>query len=297
MMVYDARQAIAEIAKKVAVVFSAIDLPAAETAALEMAYAAHEVAVVSNNSAHRWSDEVAMIIPEINPDHLGLVDRQRKSQGWKRGLVVVKPNCSIQSYVPVLHALRQFNPSQVIVTSIQAISGAGKTFSTWPEMVDNVIPFIKGEEQKSEREPLKIWGSLGSEGLKLAETPQISATCIRIPVSDGHTASVAVQFEKQPTQAQIVAAITHFKNPIAELNLPSAPRQFLHYFEKEDRPQTKQDRDLDHGMAISVGRLRQAQRQDQKGWWHFVALSHNTIRGAAGGAVLTAELLKARGYV
>jgi aspartate-semialdehyde dehydrogenase len=234
-----------------------------------------------------------MIMPEINPDHLGLLDIQRKNRGWTKGLIAVKPNCSIQSYVSILTAWKEFGPQEVSVTSLQAISGAGKNFDTWPEMLDNVIPLIGGEEEKSEKEPMKIWGKFKNGMIEMAEKPGISATCIRVPVTNGHLASVKVRFAKKPTKKQLLAAIQNYQNPIADLKLPSAPKQLVTYFEEENRPQTKLDRDLEHGMGISMGRLEKDTQYD----WKFIALSHNTIRGAAGGAILMAELLAAKGYI
>jgi len=234
-----------------------------------------------------------VIIPEINADHLPLIDNQRKNRGWKRGLIVVKPNCSIQSYVSILTALKEFKPQKVQVVSLQAISGAGKTFNDWPEMIDNIIPFIGGEEEKSEKEPLKIWGRFNNGTIVFAKKPSISATCIRIPVSDGHLVSISVSFEKKPSKEQILESIRTFKNPLKGLNLPSAPKKFIQYFEKENRPQTRLDRDFEHGMGITMGRLQEDKHFD----WKFIALSHNTIRGAAGGAVLLAELLVKKGYI
>jgi aspartate-semialdehyde dehydrogenase len=284
---------LAQIAAAVEVVFCALDMEKDEIRRLEEAYAAAGVAVISNNSAHRWTDDVPMIMPEVNPDHAGLIDIQRKNRGWTTGCIAVKPNCSIQSYVSVLTALAAWKPVDVTVTSLQAISGAGKTFATWPDMVDNVIPYIAGEEQKSENEPRKIWGVLQNGAIELATTPTIQATCIRVPVSDGHMASVQVQFGGSPSKDELVAALKNFANPLAELGLPSAPTQLLQYFEDESRPQTKLDRDYEHGMGVSVGRLREI-GEDR---WQFVALAHNTVRGAAGGAVLMAELLAAKGYI
>lgn len=273
-----------EIVKNTDLVFSAIDADKEKIKKIEERYAAAGVAVVSNNSAHRWTEDVPMLIPEINPDHLSLINIQRQGRGWDKGLLVVKPNCSLQSYLPVIYALKEFKPKYVSVTTLQAISGAGKTFETWPEMVDNCIPFIKGEEEKTEKEPTKIWGS---------GCPVISATCIRVPVSDGHMASVSVRFEKKPVLAQIKDAINNFENPLAGLNLPSAPEKFTHYFSEDDRPQTRLDRDCENGMAISCGRFR----EDGQDGWKFISLSHNTIRGAAGGAILIAELLYKKGYL
>ena len=273
-----------EIAKEADLIFSAIDLDKEKIKEIEERYAAAGVAVVSNNSAHRWTEDVPMVIPEINPHHLSLIDIQRKNRGWKKGLLVVKPNCSLQSYLPVVYALKEFKPKYVFVTTLQAISGAGKTFESWPEIADNCIPFIKGEEEKTEKEPMKIWG---------AGCPDISATCIRVPISDGHMASVAVKFEKKPLPEEIINAIENFKNPLSGLELPSAPEKFIHYLSEDDRPQTKLERDYENGMGITCGRFRGDKNLD----WKFVALSHNTIRGAAGGAILIAELLYKKGYL
>ncbi|MBI4992477.1 MAG: aspartate-semialdehyde dehydrogenase [Candidatus Harrisonbacteria bacterium] len=273
-----------EIIKKVDLVFSAIDMDKEKIKEIEARYAAAGAAVISNNSAHRWTEDVPMVIPEINAHHLSLIDIQRKNRSWKSGLLVVKPNCSLQSYLPVVYALKEFKPKYVLVTTLQAISGAGKTFESWPEMVDNCTPFIKGEEEKTEKEPMKIWGE---------DCPVISATCIRVAASDGHMASVSVEFENKPTLEQIRNAIDNFSNPLNELNLPSAPEKFIKYFTEDDRPQTKLDRDYAGGMGITCGRFR----EDGKYGWKFVALSHNTIRGAAGGAVLIAELLHKKGYL
>ncbi len=281
------------IAKDVDLVFSALDLDKDSIKRIEEEYAALGVPVVSNNSAHRWTEDVPMLMPEVNPEHLSLIDEQRRRRGWTTGLIAVKPNCSIQSYVPVLHALKAWGPKEAVITTLQAISGAGKNFETWPEMVDNVIPLIKGEEEKSEKEPLKIWGTVKSGQLEPAMSPKISATCIRVPVSDGHMASVSVSFERKPTRAEFLEALKSFKNPLAELELPSAPKQMITYFEDEARPQTRLDRDDSRGMGVTAGRLREDPLLD----WKFVALSHNTVRGAAGGAILTAELFKAKGYI
>lgn len=282
-----------KIAKNVDFVFSALDMDKKAIQEMEIVYAEAGVPVVSNNSAHRWTDDVPMIMPEINPDHAQLIDVQRKKRGWKKGLIAVKPNCSIQSYVSILTALQKYEPYEAAVTSLQAISGAGKTFETWPEMVDNVIPFIGGEEEKSEKEPMKIWGTLKKDRIEPAKQPQISAVCIRVPASNGHMASVRVKFKKKPTKEQILKAIAAYKNPIADLRLPSAPKQFIKYFAEENRPQTRLDRDFENGMGITMGRLEEDSQFD----WRFIALSHNTIRGAAGGAVLMAELLAAKGYM
>jgi aspartate-semialdehyde dehydrogenase len=281
---------VAAIAAQVAFVFCAVDMPKDETAKLEEAYARAETPVVSNNSAHRWTPDVPMMIPEINAHHAGVIEAQRKRLGTKRGFIAVKPNCSIQSYVPAIHPLLAFGPARMAVCTYQAISGAGKTFESWPEMVDNVIPFIKGEEEKSEQEPLKIWGALQGGRIVNATAPVITAQCIRVPVSDGHMAAVSVAFDRKPSREQVLAAWQEHR---AELDLPSAPRPFLHYFEEDNRPQTRLDRDAGHGQAITIGRLRPDPVFD----WKFVALSHNTVRGAAGGAVLTAELLKHLGFL
>lgn len=293
MELFAVEEDLAEIVKEVELVFSALDMPKDEIKRIEEVYAAANVAVVSNNSAHRWTADVPMIMPEINPNHTDLIAMQRKKRGWKKGLIVVKPNCSLQSYLPIISALSAFEPQQISLTTLQAISGAGKTFMDWPEMVDNCIPFISGEEEKTEREPLKILGNVVDGSVKLAENLAISATCIRVAVMDGHMASVAVKFAKKPTHEQIIDAIKNFDNPIRQYNLPSAPKPFIHYFLEDNRPQTHLDRDLGNGMAISCGRFREDHIFD----WKFVSLSHNTIRGAAGGAILTAELLKAKNLI
>jgi aspartate-semialdehyde dehydrogenase len=274
-------------------VVCAVDMAKDATAKLEEDYARAETPVVSNNSAHRWTPDVPMMIPEINPDHEAVIEAQRRRLGTKKGFIAVKPNCSIQSYVPAIHPLKSFGPSKIAVCTYQAISGAGKTFESWPEMVDNVIPFIKGEEEKSEREPMKIWGSVRDGEIATATAPAITAQCIRVPVSDGHMAAVFVSFEKKPSREQILSAWKEFSGKPQKLKLPSAPTPFLHYFDDDTRPQTKLDRDLGHGQAVSIGRLREDAIFD----WRFVALSHNTVRGAAGGAVLTAELLKSDGFL
>ncbi len=284
---------IKKISRQVDFVFSALDLDKDQIKELEIKYAKEGVPVISNNSAHRWTEDVPMIMPEVNYRHLELIDIQRKKRGWKKGLIVVKPNCSIQSYVSILTPLMRFKPKKVIVTSLQAISGAGKTFKIWPEMVDNVIPYIAGEEEKSEDEPMKIWGKIKKGRLILAKEPKITATCVRIPVSDGHMASVAVKFEKKPSREQIIKAVTVF-NPLKDLKLPSSPKgAFIKYFDDNDRPQTKTERNFEDGMGITMGRLREDKIFD----WKFISLSHNTIRGAAGGAVLLAELLVKKGYI
>ena len=281
------------IAKQVDFVFSCLDMEKEDIKQIEEAYAALNVPVVSNNSAHRWSEDIPMIIPEINPKHVKLIDIQRKNRGWSKGLIAVKPNCSIQSYVSILSALKNFKPQKVHVVSMQAISGAGKIFKDWPEMVDNVIPLIVGEEEKSEKEPLKIWGEIKNGKLHIAQNPRISAVCIRVPISNGHMASVSVSFKKNPSKEQMLESIKKFGSPMAKLHLPSAPKEFIHYFEEENRPQSKLDRDFENGMGISMGRLQKDKHFD----WKFVALSHNTIRGAAGGAILLAELLVKKGYI
>jgi aspartate-semialdehyde dehydrogenase len=292
LVVHDASD-VKGIADQVDFVFCAVDMDKAATAKLEEDYARAETPVVSNNSAHRWTPDVPMMIPEINADHVAVIEAQRRRLGAKRGFVAVKPNCSIQSYVPAIHPLRAFGPTKIAVCTYQAISGAGKTFESWPEMVDNVIPFIKGEEEKSEQEPLKIWGEVKDGAIVAATGPTISAQCVRVPVSDGHMAAVFVQFERAPTKEQILEAWRGFAGPPQHKKLPSAPTPFLHYFEDDARPQTRLDRDAGHGQAVSLGRLRPDAIFD----WRFVALSHNTVRGAAGGAVLTAELLAADGFI
>lgn len=282
-----------KIAKDVGLVFSALDMEKEDIRRIENEFATLDISVVSNNSAHRWSEDVPMIMPEINPDHLSLINIQQKNNGWEKGFIVVKPNCSIQSYVPLLTALAEFTPQHVVVTTLQAVSGAGKTLKSWPEARENVIPYIGGEEEKSEKEPMKIWGNVKNGKIQLAKKPVITATCIRVPVEDGHMASVAVSFAKKPTRDEIINAWKSFKNPIDSLDLPSSPKPFITVFAQEDRPQTHLDRNLGNGMGISVGRLRLDPIFDYK----FIGLSHNTIRGAAGGAILTAELLKAKGYL
>ncbi len=294
LTVMNAETDIAKIAEAVDFVFSAVDMKKEEIKALEEAYAKAECPVVSNNSAHRWTPDVPMVVPELNPGHIAVIDSQRKRLGTRRGFIAVKSNCSIQSYVPALHPLKdEFGLSKILVCTYQAISGAGKTFETWPEMVDNVIPYIGGEEEKSEREPMKIWGRVANGVIVPAEAPLITAQCIRVPASDGHMAAVFASFDKKPALEDIKARWASFKGRAQELKLPSAPKQFLHYFEEENRPQTKLDRMLENGMAIAIGRLRPDTQYDIK----FVCLSHNTLRGAAGGGVLMAELLCAEGYI
>lgn len=283
-----------EVAAQVDFVFSAVDMTKEEIRAIEDAYAKTETPVVSNNSAHRWTPDVPMVVPEINPEHFEVIKYQRQRLGTKRGFVAVKPNCSIQSYTPALHALRQFGPKEVVVTTYQAISGAGKTFKDWPEMLDNIIPYIGGEEEKSEQEPLRLWGKIEDGVIKKCEDgPVITSQCIRVPVQDGHTAAVFVNFEKKPTKQEIIDCWNNFKGEPQELDLPSAPKQFIRYMEEDNRPQAQLDRDYENGMGVSMGRLREDTLYDYK----FVGLSHNTVRGAAGGAILCAELLTAKGYI
>jgi aspartate-semialdehyde dehydrogenase len=284
---------VAGVSGAVDFIFCAVDMPKAETRELEERYARAETPVVSNNSAHRSTPDVPMLLPEVNPEHLAALKAQKKRLGTKRGFIVVKPNCSIQSYVPALHAVREFGPEKVFVCTYQAISGAGKTFQDWPEMVDNVIPFIGGEEEKSEIEPLKVWGEVRDGQILSAAGPTISSQCIRVPVSDGHLAAVFVSFARKPSKERILELWRSFRGRPQELELPSAPRPFLTYFEEDNRPQTRLDRDAGGGMGITVGRLREDRILD----WRFVCLSHNTLRGAAGGAVLTAELLQAEGHL
>jgi aspartate-semialdehyde dehydrogenase len=281
------------ISQEVDFVFCAVDMPKNEIKELEERYAKAEVPVVSNNSAHRMTADVPMVIPEINDDHFNIIEAQRKRLGTKHGFIAVKPNCSIQSYVPALEALKEYGPKNVVVTTYQAISGAGKTFKDWPEMNDNVIPYIGGEEEKSEQEPLKIWGNIEGDKIVHASQPLITTQCIRVPVSDGHLAAVFVSFEKKPSKDTILQLWKNYKGKPQELDLPNAPKQFLTYLEEENRPQTGLDRDVEGGMGITIGRLREDTMFDYK----FVCLSHNTLRGAAGGAVLTAELLTAQGYL
>ena len=282
-----------EVASKVDFVFSAVDMSKDEIRAIEEAYAKAETPVVSNNSAHRWTPDVPMVVPELNPEHLEVIPFQKKRLGTTRGFVAVKPNCSIQSYTPALHALRQFGIKRVVATTYQAISGAGKTFKDWPEMEGNIIPYIGGEEEKSEKEPLRIWGEIKDGVIVPATSPVITCQCIRVPVLNGHTAAVFVKFRKKPTKEQLIEKLVTFKGIPQELDLPSAPKQFIQYLEEDNRPQVTLDVNYENGMGVSVGRLREDTVYD----WKFVGLSHNTVRGAAGGAVLCAELLKAQGYI
>ena len=293
IVVKDAVADAEEIARSVDFAFCAVDMKKEEIRALEERYAKLECPIMSNNSAHRFTPDVPMMIPEINDDHAEIIAAQRKRLGTKRGFIAVKSNCSLQSYVPALHPLRSFGITKVLACTYQAISGAGKNFETWPEMVDNVIPFIGGEEEKSEREPLKIWGTLTDTEIVPATAPSITTQCIRVPVTDGHLAAVFVSFEKKPTIEEIKNAWQSFAGYSQQHQLPSAPAQFLTYFEEENRPQTKLDRDLEKGMGVSIGRLREDSQYDYK----FVCLSHNTVRGAAGGAVLMAETLASKGYL
>ncbi len=292
MIMLDATADIEKIAEMVDFCFCAVDMKKDEIKALEEAYAKAECPIVSNNSAHRGTPDVPMVVPEINPDHIEIIESQRKRLGTKRGFVAVKSNCSIQSYVPALHPLMKFGIKKVLACTYQAISGAGKTFETWPEMVDNLIPYIGGEEEKSEQEPLKVWGKIEGDKIVNASAPEITTQCLRVPVSDGHTAAVFVTFENKPSKEEIIKLWADFKGVPQELELPSAPKQFIHYFEEDNRPQAKLDRNLENGMAVSTGRLREDSQYDYK----FVSLSHNTLRGVAGGGVLLAELLAAKGY-
>ena len=292
MVVLDASN-VEEVAAQVDFVFCAVNMKKDEIKALEEAYAKAECPVVSNNSAHRMTPDVPMVVPEINADHLEIIPAQRKRLGTKRGFIAVKSNCSLQSYVPALHPLmKDYSVTKCLVCTYQAISGAGKTFETFPDLLDNVIPYIGGEEEKSEQEPLKLWGHIDGDKIVPATTPSITAQCLRVPVSDGHMGAVFVSFDKKPTKEEILKTWKEFHGPAQDLDLPSAPKQFLHYFEEDDRPQPKLDRMIENGMAVSIGRLREDTQYDYK----FVCLSHNTLRGAAGGAVLLAELLAVKGY-
>ncbi len=282
-----------KVASQVDFVFSAVDMSKEEIKKIEEDYAKTETPVVSNNSAHRWTPDVPMVVPEINPDHMKVIEFQKKRLGTERGFVAVKPNCSIQSYAPVLTAWMEFDPTEVVATTYQAISGAGKTFKDWPEMVGNIIPFINGEEEKSEKEPLRIWGRIENGVIVPATGPKITCQCIRVPVLNGHTAAVFVKFAKKPSKEQLIEKLSGFSGEPQRLGLPSAPKQFIQYLEDDSRPQVALDVDFENGMGISVGRLRKDTVYDYK----FVGLSHNTVRGAAGGAVLCAELLKAQGYI
>ena len=282
-----------KVAASVDFVFSAVDMTKEEIKAIEEAYAKTETPVVSNNSAHRWTPDVPMVVPEINPEHFEVIKDQRKRLGTERGFIAVKPNCSIQSYAPVLTAWKEFEPYEVVATTYQAISGAGKTFKGWPEMEGNIIPYIGGEEEKSEQEPLRLWGKVENGEIVKANEPVITCQCIRVPVLNGHTAAVFVKFRKKPTKEELIERLVSFKGLPQELELPSAPKQFIQYLNEDNRPQVTMDVDFEHGMGVSIGRLREDTVYDYK----FVGLSHNTVRGAAGGAVLCAELLTAQGYI
>lgn len=284
---------IEKVASEVDFVFSAVDMTKEEIRAIEDAYAKTETPVVSNNSAHRWTPDVPMVVPEINPEHFDVIEFQKKRLGTKRGFIAVKPNCSIQSYAPVLTAWKEFEPYEVVATTYQAISGAGKTFKDWPEMEGNIIPFIGGEEEKSEQEPLRIWGKIENGVIVKATEPKITCQCIRVPVLNGHTAAVFVKFRKKPTKEQLIEKLENFKGLPQELNLPSAPKQFIRYMTEDNRPQVTLDVNYENGMGINVGRLREDSIYD----WKFVGLSHNTVRGAAGGAVLCAETLVAKKFI
>ena len=281
------------VASTVDFVFAAVDMSKDEIKAIEEAYAKTETPVVSNNSAHRWTPDVPMVVPEINPEHFDVIEFQKKRLGTKRGFIAVKPNCSIQSYAPVLTAWKEFEPYEVVATTYQAISGAGKTFKDWPEMEGNIIPFIGGEEEKSEQEPLRIWGKIENGVIVKATEPKITCQCIRVPVLNGHTAAVFVKFRKKPTKEQLIEKLENFKGLPQELNLPSAPKQFIRYMTEDNRPQVTLDVNYENGMGINVGRLREDSIYD----WKFVGLSHNTVRGAAGGAVLCAETLVAKKFI
>lgn len=293
IIVFDAEKDIEKISKLVDFVFCAVNMPKDEIKALEEKYAKAECPVVSNNSAHRHTPDVPMVLPELNAEHTEIIPAQRKRLGTKRGFIAVKPNCSLQGYVPALFPLKKFGIKDVLVCTYQAISGAGKTFETWPEMIDNVIPFISGEEEKSEKEPLKIFGKIDGDIISNDNSINFTAQCLRVPVSDGHMGAVFARFDKKPSTDEIKTIWKMFKGAPQELGLPSAPKQFLNYFEEDNRPQTKLDRNIENGMGISIGRLREDTQFDYK----FVCLSHNTLRGAAGGAVLLAELLTAKGYM
>lgn len=282
-----------KVAGTVDFVFSAVDMTKEEIKAIEEEYAKTETPVVSNNSAHRWTSDVPMVVPEINPEHFEVIKYQRERLGTKKGFVAVKPNCSIQSYAPALTAWMEYEPYEVVATTYQAISGAGKTFKDWPEMVENIIPYIGGEEEKSEQEPLRLWGKIENGVIVKAQSPKITCQCIRVPVLNGHTAAAFVKFRKKTTKEELIEKLVNFKGLPQTLQLPSAPKQFIQYLEDDNRPQVKEDVDFENGMGVSIGRLREDSIYDFK----FIGLSHNTVRGAAGGAILCAELLKAQGYI
>ena len=284
---------VAEVAATVDFVFSAVDMTKDEIRAIEEAYAKAETPVVSNNSAHRWTPDVPMVIPEVNPEHFAVIEHQKKRLKTERGFIAVKPNCSIQSYAPVLSAWKEFEPYEVVATTYQAISGAGKTFKDWPEMEGNVIPDIGGEEEKSEQEPLRIWGTIENGEIVKAKEPVITCQCVRVPVLNGHTAAVFVKFRKKPTKEELIERMVSFRGLPQEYELPSAPKQFIQYLSDDNRPQVSLDVDFERGMGVSVGRLREDTVYD----WKFIGLSHNTVRGAAGGAILCAELLTKEGYI
>ena len=292
LVVADVNQ-VEQVASAVDFVFSAVDMTKDEICKIEEAYAKTETPVVSNNSAHRWTPDVPMIIPEVNPEHMEVIAFQKKRLGTTRGFIAVKPNCSIQSYAPALAAWKEFEPYEVVATTYQAISGAGKTFQDWPEMTGNIIPYIGGEEEKTEREPLRVLGRVEDGVIKPAESPVITCQCVRVPVLNGHTAAVFVKFRKKPTKEQLIDSLVSYRGLPQELALPGAPAQFIQYLEEDNRPQVTQDVDYENGMGISIGRLREDTVYD----WKFIGLSHNTVRGAAGGAILCAELLKAKGYI
>jgi aspartate-semialdehyde dehydrogenase len=292
MTVVDANE-VDTIAKEVDFVFCAVDMDKKAIKELEERYAKAEIPVISNNSAHRGTEDVPMVIPEVNPEHLKVIQSQKDRLGTTKGFIAVKPNCSIQSYVPVINALKEFGPKDISICTYQAISGAGKTFETWPEMVDNIIPFIGGEEEKSENEPMKIWGQIEDGKIVDAVEPVISAQCIRVPAADGHMAAVYINFDKKPSKEEVIKKINEYSGRPQELELPLAPKQFMKYMDDDNRPQTRLDRDYERGMGVTVGRIREDKQHDYK----LVCLSHNTLRGAAGGAVLIAELLKAEGYL
>ena len=282
-----------KVASEVDFVFSAVDMTKDEIRAIEEAYAKTETPVVSNNSAHRWTPDVPMMVPEINPGHMDVIEFQKKRLGTQRGFIAVKPNCSIQAYAPALTAWMEYEPYEVVASTYQAISGAGKTFKDWPEMIENIIPYIGGEEEKSEKEPLRLWGEIKDGVIVPATSPIITCQCIRVPVLNGHTATVFVKFRKKATKEELIKKLVEFSGEPQKLNLPSAPKQFLQYLEEDNRPQVKLDVDYEGGMGVSVGRLREDTVYD----WKFVGLAHNTLRGAAGGAVLCAELLKAKDFI
>lgn len=292
LVVMDVNQ-VEAVAATVDFVFSAVDMSKDEIKAIEEAYAKTETPVVSNNSAHRWTKDVPMVVPEINPEHFEVIAAQKERLGTKHGFIAVKPNCSIQSYAPVLTAWKEFEPTEVVVTTYQAISGAGKNFKDWPEMIENIIPFIGGEEEKSEQEPLRLWGRVENGEIVKATSPVITSQCIRVPVLNGHTAAVFVKLAKKASKEQLIQKIREFNGLPQQLKLPSAPQQFMQYLEEENRPQVKADVDYERGMGVSIGRLREDSVYD----WKFVGLSHNTVRGAAGGAILCAEALVAKQYI